>query len=344
MSRKNSNLRFIHNIENAPVISIYTNDIPLALNLSYQQCTSYLNIKKSTIIIKNAMTLDVITTLKFEGENEKYYTLLISGTVNNIDKLEYEDDLNNPAPGSARFTFVHGVYDAPDVDVFLDNKKIMSNVKYTESFTEHIIINNYTVSLIVKVSGTENVIVGPSLLYYISGGIYTVIASGTLKTKITAISITDNYNNIDDVYQNNFNVQAYMGKWYQIASIPQFYDKGCVKQTAEYTLLNNKVNVYNRCLDANNNILRTITGYAVSNSCTPAALTVVFQTPNPNQSVYPNYLVHLTDYINFAIVGSPTRTSFYILSRLPKISNKKYNEFICYADKLGYNTKLITKS
>jgi apolipoprotein D and lipocalin family protein len=43
-------------------------------------------------------------------------------------------------------------------------------------------------------------------------------------------------------------LEKYMGKWYEIASFPQRFQKGCHCTTAEYTL-NDKgyVNIENKC-------------------------------------------------------------------------------------------------
>ena len=43
-------------------------------------------------------------------------------------------------------------------------------------------------------------------------------------------------------------VNRYLGKWYEIASYPAWFQKGCTATTAEYSLLpDGKIQVVNRC-------------------------------------------------------------------------------------------------
>ena len=44
------------------------------------------------------------------------------------------------------------------------------------------------------------------------------------------------------------NLNRYLGKWYEIASYPSWFQKGCTGSTAEYSLLSDgKIQVINRC-------------------------------------------------------------------------------------------------
>ena len=131
------------------------------------------------------------------------------------------------------------------------------------------------------------------------------------------------------------------GKWYQISSIPQFFGAQCVRSTAEYTLLNNGINVFNTCLDKHNKVVRTITGTAITlNPCEPAALHVSFPGQG-NENDGANYLVQMTDYVSYAIVGSPNLTSLFILSRDSTMSKDKYNKILHKVKQLGYNVDNI---
>ena len=43
-------------------------------------------------------------------------------------------------------------------------------------------------------------------------------------------------------------LERYLGKWYEIASYPSWFQKGCTGSTAEYSLLSDgKIQVINRC-------------------------------------------------------------------------------------------------
>ena len=138
-------------------------------------------------------------------------------------------------------------------------------------------------------------------------------------------------------YKTNFNHQAYMGKWFQIARIPQFYETNCANATAEYTFLKNKIKVFNTCYDQNGNVIRTITGQAMApNPSQPTKLLVTFPGV-PQMDKEPNYIIHNTDYNHYAIIGSTSGNSFYILSRKPTMNIEEYMQWLEYAASLGYD-------
>lgn len=342
-SCQESKIRFLHNIVNAPMVSVYLNDHLIAGNLVYKALTAYLSVDTGKYILSIKSGENVL--LKKKIKINETSTIVIAGTVSEISVLCYKDDLSCPKPGYFHLRFLHVAFSVPAVDIYIGGTKIFNNVKYPYSgepvylplkLGENNIQNNpafYNIS--VKLAGTNTTVIGPITIYFISGGIYTIYATGAVNNNLSAILSHDNQNECE-ILQKDFDTQRYMGLWYQIASIPQFYDTGCVRSTAVYTLLNNKVNVYNTCIK---NVSTTITGEAIApNPCIPAALNVVF--PNtPNTGI--NYLVHRTNYDSYAIVGSPSRLSFYILSRDKTMSKKEYHKMLSYAHRLGYNTDLI---
>jgi apolipoprotein D and lipocalin family protein len=163
----------------------------------------------------------------------------------------------------------------------------------------------------------------------------------------------DNKHRCCDKLQENFNPQMYAGAWYQIADIPQYYERGCGFESAVYTLLPDKIKVTNTCYDSKGNVIATAVGSAVApDHFYPASLRVSFPRSLTNVSPMaskrptdmnvpgPNYLVHWTDY-NTAMVGSPTRNSIFLLSRHPKICPEKYKKFLRYAAEYGYDVNKI---
>ena len=79
-----------------------------------------------------------------------------------------------------------------------------------------------------------------------------------------------------------FKLDRYLGKWYEIASYPAWFQKGCVGSTADYSLLDNgKIQVVNRChKDSLDGPLKESKGKAeVVNTTTHAELKVWFFWP-----------------------------------------------------------------
>jgi apolipoprotein D and lipocalin family protein len=200
--------------------------------------------------------------------------------------------------------------------------------------------NNF-ISILVK-SGTDTIVNIPNF-YAVNGGNYTIIVSGDINIIPAVITTIAAHNNKGQcqVLQKDFCVEKYMGKWWQIGAIPLPYSQGCVRSEANYTQLIDRINVYNICYKDDDTILKPIVGSAIAYKCNPAELIVSFPPiPNPENA---NYLIHSTDYVNYAVVGSPTLSSCYILARKKTMCAKEYNKLIKYCENLGYDTnKIIT--
>lgn len=76
---------------------------------------------------------------------------------------------------------------------------------------------------------------------------------------------------------NYVNVKEYVGKWYAVAALPQFFTRKCVAQSAEYSIINaSTISVLNTCFRRDGS-LKTINGQAVvKDNKTNAELIVTF--------------------------------------------------------------------
>jgi len=138
-------------------------------------------------------------------------------------------------------------------------------------------------------------------------------------------------------------LQRYLGTWYEIATIPQRFQKGCVGVTAEYSLRKNgDIQVVNTCIkETLDGEVRTARGKArVVDRTTNAKLKVSFFWPF--WGAY--WIIGLdTDY-EWAIVGHPNRSYLWILNRSPQMDGGLYRELLeLIADK-GYDLTKIKKT
>jgi len=113
---------------------------------------------------------------------------------------------------------------------------------------------------------------------------------------------------------HHVDIPRYMGVWYEIASYPQWFSRGCFNTSATYTLrADNKVDVLNQCHKGSpTGPLKTAKGVAyVANTDTNAELKVSFFWP-----FYGDYwIVELGDDYEYAVVSEPGRSTLWILSR-----------------------------
>jgi len=118
-----------------------------------------------------------------------------------------------------------------------------------------------------------------------------------------------------------------MGRWYEIASYPQRFQKGCHCTTAQYTLSKKGyVIVENRC---NRDNIRGRESYIkgkafVEKNSGNAKLKVQFFWPF--RAKY--WIIDLADDYSYAVVSHPNKKYLWILSRTTKIDEKIFKEII----------------
>lgn len=119
----------------------------------------------------------------------------------------------------------------------------------------------------------------------------------------------------------------YAGLWYEVASIPQHYQKKCMANVmAEYTLLDNgEIEVYNACEKYNGEMVDVKGRGKVVDSITNAKLKVTFVKIFDWIYAFGGdyWIIDLAADYSYAVVGSPDRKSAWILSRTPVIDVAK---------------------
>ena len=138
-------------------------------------------------------------------------------------------------------------------------------------------------------------------------------------------------------------LKRYVGKWFEIASYPAWFQKGCTGTTAEYSLLSNgKIQVLNRCYKGSlDGQLKESKGKAeVVDTVTNAKLKVWFFWPFKG-----NYwIIELdTDY-QWAVVGEPSRKYLWILSRTPIMEEAVYQGILQRLSQKGYDPEKLRKT
>ena len=146
--------------------------------------------------------------------------------------------------------------------------------------------------------------------------------------------------------RHKIDVTKYLGKWYEIATIPQPFQLGMKGVTATYSLNEDKtIKVINSgYLNGN---LKQIIGTATATDKDDLFKVSFF----PN--IYSDYKILAIDidinrnideedwtYAN-VLVGGETPNSLWILSRKPKMDKELFDRFIYIADKNGYDTSKL---
>ena len=138
-------------------------------------------------------------------------------------------------------------------------------------------------------------------------------------------------------------LNRYMGKWYEIASFPQWFQKNCVASRATYTLRKDgKVDVLNECHDKTlDGKLRDAKGKAwVVDSKSNAKLKVRFFWPFSGDY----WIIDLDADYQYAVVGHPKRKYLWILSRSTQMDSVTYGQIIERLKKQHYDVDRLKKT
>lgn len=192
------------------------------------------------------------------------------------------------------------------------------------------------------------IIIRLPLIYQFTKLLYSIFAKwrfnrlGYCKTLILLITLSLLTHNA--IARDKFDINRYMGTWYEQARYTNFFQKACQHSQAKYTLqANNKVQVINSCT-THNNQLKTAKGIArIPNKNKPKELKVSFvPIPLLKRLLEGDYhIIYLDNDYNYVIIGEPKKKYLWIMSRDEQISQSKLTELINTATELGYQERLI---
>jgi apolipoprotein D and lipocalin family protein len=138
-------------------------------------------------------------------------------------------------------------------------------------------------------------------------------------------------------------LDRYLGRWYEIASYPAWFQKNCTAVTADYSLRDDGViEVVNSCRkDSLDGKLKQSKGRAkVVDRETNAKLKVSFFGPFWG----PYWIIDLDPEYQWAVVGAPNRKYLWILSRTPQMDEELYEEIVSRLPAKGYDSKGLDRT
>ncbi|MFK7974706.1 MAG: lipocalin family protein [Halioglobus sp.] len=151
----------------------------------------------------------------------------------------------------------------------------------------------------------------------------TLISCGSVPPSITPVS--------------GFELDRYLGQWYEIARLDHRFERGLEQVTANYSLNDDgTVRVENRGFNVDDSDWSTAVGKArMASSPTIGQLEVSFFGP-----FYGPYIIFEMDKENYqhAFVTSSTN-ALWLLARTPQVSDDLKERFIRTAQAAGYDTE-----
>ena len=162
-----------------------------------------------------------------------------------------------------------------------------------------------------------------------------------LTTLLVGLCTMTSAQQIDNTTITVFDLNRYLGKWYEVARYDHVFERGLVGTTAEYSLRDDgKIKVLNSgYLETLDGSYQESIGKAKPNSNgKPGQLRVSFFGP-----FYGNYyILDLAPDYSYSVVGSSSPKYLWILSRTPHLSTEVQSKILNNLQKRGYDTtKLI---
>jgi apolipoprotein D and lipocalin family protein len=143
---------------------------------------------------------------------------------------------------------------------------------------------------------------------------------------------------------DEIDLDRYAGRWYEIASFPQRFQRGCVATTANYTrLAEGRIRVQNECRDGEfDGKLRRVEGVAwlADPDGSQAKLKVQFFWPF--RADY--WIIELDPDYRHAVVGHPSRDYLWILARTRTLEPAVYETLLARIEAQGFDLERLERT
>ena len=136
-------------------------------------------------------------------------------------------------------------------------------------------------------------------------------------------------------------LEKYAGKWYEIAKLPNKFEKGLSCISATYSIKENgKIEVLNQGYVTSKGKWKDITGSArVPDPEKAGQLKVTFFWPFSGNY----YIIDLAEDYSYALVGDPSRKYLWILARNQELDADTYSRLLDIAKEKGFDISLVEK-
>jgi apolipoprotein D and lipocalin family protein len=142
--------------------------------------------------------------------------------------------------------------------------------------------------------------------------------------------------------ETNFEISRFQGRWFEIARIPRDHDADCHDTVADYRITSSE------------QMELTHTCFAGSPSGTKRQFRAVATVDDPSVpaklslqiGLYAGayWVLDVGDAYDYAVIGHPSRTMLWILSRAPELDAATWNQALAVAQKQGFSTGLLQRT
>jgi apolipoprotein D and lipocalin family protein len=139
--------------------------------------------------------------------------------------------------------------------------------------------------------------------------------------------------------ERKIDLNRYQGRWYEIATIPSKFEKGCINVTSEYSLQKDGTfNIVNECRTIETGNLKKSFGKAIlKDPGTNSKFKIKFRGPFKRDY----QILSVGNEYEYALAGDQSRKRLWILSRKPILSKNVVDQLIDKAKNEGFDVGKI---
>lgn len=176
-------VRIVHAISDGPAVDIYASGIKVASGLAYKADTGYVNAVPGTFSVRvsaagasDTVFGPVPVTLAAGTD----YSVVAIGTIaeKNVRPLILTDDKTTPNSGRAKIRVVHAAPDAPAVDIFVNARPAISNLRFGQATPVYTELPAAAYQVSVNPVGGETPLLGPLPITLAPSKTYTLLVMG----------------------------------------------------------------------------------------------------------------------------------------------------------------------
>jgi apolipoprotein D and lipocalin family protein len=141
----------------------------------------------------------------------------------------------------------------------------------------------------------------------------------------------------------SIDLKRYSGDWYEIAKLPNKFQKQCVGNTiATFSTKRNdgEMEVLNRCLTRDGKVQQLRGATKSLDAGTNSKMKVSF--PKFSSSSY--WIVDLEPNYQYAVVASPKRDYLWIYSRTPQMNDAVYQQILRRIEQMGFHPNRLIRT
>lgn len=200
--RSRSYIRLLHGAPGAPAVDVYANDRKIASNLAFKNLTRYIEIRPgrySIEIYPAGSRRNPVLVENISIRPGTIYTVAVVNRVNNLALFPIVDLLEISPASRENMIYIRVAHlspNAPAVDVRIDNRTIVTNLRY-KNVSRYVPVDSGTYNINVFRAGTNSNVLRKRNVVLQPGFYYTVYVLGLVDEELPLQAIVP----VDGIYR-----------------------------------------------------------------------------------------------------------------------------------------------